>query len=372
MSHEEALTKAKIALMSRDNTAFFTTILFNLKVSFSEKTFTAATNGTDLLFNKDFLLSLNPEERLFLLVHEVLHVAYMHMIRLGDRDPRLFNMAADYAINGFLIERGFTMPKDGLYDPKYKGMSTEAIYALLLKENPDNLPELPMEDLMAPAEGTDGQEGETGLQDQIEELLIRAQIQSKMADEKPGSIPGELELFIESLLTPKLPWHKILYKYLLSITKDDYSYKRPNKRYLPEYYLPSLYSEGMGKLAIAVDISGSVTDLEFKQFITEVGAMLKQLKPSEISLILFDTEIKSITSIKSMNDLMKVKFVGRGGTDIYPILQHLDKTKPQISVIFTDGDFNIPKQGTKVPLIWLIHNNPKFSIHYGKTIHYKI
>ncbi len=134
-AHIAALNKAKIQLMSKPDTVFFTTVCFSLKHIWDETIPTACTNGKEIRFNPDFFMSLDLEEQIFLLVHESMHVAYMHMDRLNTRNPRKWNYAADYVINHQLISRGFKMPKNCLHDPQYADMSTEEVYNKL----PDDL-----------------------------------------------------------------------------------------------------------------------------------------------------------------------------------------------------------------------------------------
>ncbi len=72
---------------------------------------------------------LSNEEWKFVLAHEMLHAALRHGERVGWRDPYLFNVAADYVINGWLIEMGVgEMPEGLLYDPGLKGWSAEQVY----------------------------------------------------------------------------------------------------------------------------------------------------------------------------------------------------------------------------------------------------
>ncbi|CAM5352318.1 hypothetical protein GCM10010329_40580 [Streptomyces spiroverticillatus] len=69
------------------------------------------------------------EEWRFVLAHEMLHAALRHGERSGGRDPYLFNVAADYVINGWLVEmRVGEMPEGLLYDAELKGLSTEEVY----------------------------------------------------------------------------------------------------------------------------------------------------------------------------------------------------------------------------------------------------
>lgn len=359
---QQALNKAKIALMQRPDSAFFTTVCFSLKHIWTDKVKTACTDGASIEFNPEFFMSLTQEERVFLLIHESMHVAYLHMDRLHDREPQKWNIAADHVINLQLLERGFKMPSMGLADPKYKGMSTEEVYKLL----PDPVGEpkdmdLKMSDL--PSEE---------LQGAVQDILVRAQIQSKMQGEGIGAIPGEIQIFLNKLLDPKLPWHRILQKYLQSMAKNDYSFRRPNRRFFPKYHLPSLYSESLMDIAIAVDTSGSVSDSDFKSIVSEVTGILRTMRPKNISLIQFDYTLKSVDKVSSLQELSKVTFTGRGGTQLLPVLEWANENKPQLLLIFSDGEFSLPGLETKMPTIWLVHNNPRFKAPFGKIIEYSI
>ena len=357
-----ALSKAKIQLMSRPDSAFFTTILFSLRFRWDETHPTAYTDGTWLGINPKWFMGLSSEERVFLLIHEAMHVAYMHMLRLGERDPQKWNHAADYVINLMLIERGFIMPKDGLLDHAYKGMSTEEVYNKLPEKDRSKI----ILDLKEPTEQTDS------VQREIEDILVRASIQSKMQNDAIGTIPGEIAIFLEKLLNPKLPWQRILQKYMNNMAKNDYSFRKPNRRYFPKYHLPSMYSEKLMNIAIAVDASGSVSDAEFLRFISETNGILKMMKPDKITLVQFDTEIKSVDEVKSVQELSKVKFSGRGGTLISPVIQWANENKPQLLLVFSDGQFRFYEYPTKIPVVWLIHGKPDFTAPYGKVIHYEM
>ena len=364
-AHQLALERAKIQLMLHPDSTFFTSVLFSLVHIWDNTQATASTNGKYIKFNINFFMELSPEERLFLLLHETLHVVLSHMSRLGDKDPYKWNIAADYVINALLISLGYIMPKGGLYDPKYNSMSTEEVYNLLPENDPNNKKECPWPDLKEPPED---------FEETIKDILVRAAIQSKMAGDKPGTIPGEVQIFLDNLLTPKLPWFRLLKRDVKSLAKNDYSYAKPNRRYSPDHYLPSLYSEALTDVAIGVDTSGSVSDHDFSTIITETASVFKTVKPNKISLIQFDTDIKNISVLKSINDLRKVHFEGRGGTKIGPILNWAAINKPKLLLIFTDGHFRFQSDDPiiKSKVIWLIHNNKTFKAPFGKVIHYEI
>jgi predicted metal-dependent peptidase len=366
----DALSKAKIQLMARPDSAFFTTICFSLKHSFDASIPTACTNGKWIKFGTKFFMDLSPEERVFLLLHETMHCAYLHMVRLPTGAcPDKWNIATDHVINLQLIERGFKMPKMGLADPQYKGLSAEEVYKLL----PENPGQPQMQDLVhgedPGASMCDGA-GAEALSREMADILVRAAVQSRVSGDKPGTIPGEIEIFLNRLLNPKLPWNRILQKYLQAFAKNDYTFRKPNRRFFPKYHLPSLFSENLMNIAVAVDTSGSVTDEQFLRFVTETHSIMRMMKPEKITLIQFDTEIKATNEIKSIQELMKVHFTGRGGTLINPVLEWANVNKPQLLLVFSDGGFYFYSQVTKVPTIWLIHDNKQFNAPFGKTIHY--
>lgn len=365
---DKALSKAKIALMTLPDTVFFCELAFSLKYEWDDTMPTACTNGVYMKLNPEWFMALTQPQQIGLILHETMHTVYMHMLRRGHRDHRRYNIAGDHVINLMLLERRFQLPPDGYHDPAFKGMTTEAVYDLLPTDpDPDFTPDV--------VEG-DCVESPQEIEQQVQQTLIRAALRSEQEGDTPGTVPGDIKLFLDGLLNPKLPWNKILIQYLNRYTKSDYSWRRPNRRFMPEFYLPSLHSTSLIDLAIAVDISGSVTDYEFKTFISEIAAIFRMLKPEKITLIQFDTAIKSVDSIKGFNDLVNVSFTGRGGTDFEPVLQwaQTKSNTPQLLLVFTDGAFRFRTQTYKGDVLWLIHNDKKkrFNPPYGKTIHYEV
>lgn len=259
------------------------------------------------------------------------------------------------------------MPKGGLADPQYNGMSTDEIYKLLPDNPCKNSPFLG--DIKEP-ENPDHEQAAKDLED----IIIRASLQSKAANDKPGTIPGTIQIFLDNLLNPKLPWHRILKKYFHARNKSDYSYRKFNRRFFPRYYLPTLDGEALMEITIAVDASGSVSTSDFSQFVAEIAAILRSLKPSKITIITFDSGIRSVDVVTDVQSLMEVKFTGRGGTTIEPVLDWAKENKPNVLLVFTDGEFRFhkPDAPKKTDVVWLIHGRRPFRAPFGKTITYTI
>jgi len=364
--HDIALSKAKIKLMSKPDSAFFTTLCFGLRHSWNPNIPTARTDGLYVEYSPAFFMGLSPNEQVFLLLHETLHAAYDHRGRVGSKDPRRWNRACDYVINAMLIERNFKMPEGGLYDPQYAGMSAEEVYELL--SDKDSLDDLLMEDLQPFAPDT----LETTRQQEIKELLIRASMQSKLSGDTHGSIPGDIAVYLDKILNPVLPWEKILAKHLNKHSKNDYSFAKLNRRYFPEHFMPSLHSKRMIDIAVAVDTSASVSDADFTAFISEVSSILRRVRPGKATTLQFDTRVHSVNEVKNVRELLGLSFRGRGGTEIKCVLDWAAENKPEVLMVFTDGEFNIPESIPKrVDIIWVIYGNHPFTPPVGRVIRYK-
>jgi predicted metal-dependent peptidase len=363
---DKALSKAKIALMSHPDCTFFTHCVLKLVHKWDHTIPTACTNGREIRYNPQFFMGLSPDERVGLILHETLHVVFMHMLRLGERDPGRWNAAADHVINLYILERGFKLPTGGLHDRQYKGMHTEQVYALL-----PEMPEFPMD--LEPAPGDANSDPETAnkqLQREIDDMLVSAVLAARKTGDKAGSIPGQVELYVDNLLNPKVPWHRILAAFFTRVVRTGRSFRRPNRRYLDsEIIMPVRRSVGIAHGACATDISGSVSDREYHHYVSETASILRNVRPEYIDFLRFDTRITGCDRITDLEGLKKVKFTGRGGTRIEPILVWARENEPDWLVIFTDGHFNDLQTRPKCPVVWIIHSNPGWKAPFGKTIH---
>jgi predicted metal-dependent peptidase len=373
-----ALEKAKIQLMMMPNTVFFTTILFSLKQVWDPAIQTAAVDGITLWIAPDDFLALPEKQRVAELAHEILHVALSHMTRKGNRNHEIFNGAGDYMINLQLKDAGYEIGKNWLYDDRFRDMTTEQIYDILYDEaqkNPTGLfgangPGSPSgPDLIIPK--NPGQLDAAAKA--VADIVMKAGQMAKSANEQPGNAAGEIEKQLQSVINPKLPWNVIFQNYMNAICRDNFSWRRPNKRFLPDHYLPTAFSEAICNIAIAVDSSGSVYDEEFGFFIAEIATIQSDLKPEKITLIDFDTRIRDIQEITEGTDCFRdLKFTGGGGTDVRETLKWAKDNNPDVIAIFTDGEFSMPgdKYHPTCPVIWLIHDDPKWTAPFGEVVHY--
>lgn len=289
----------------------------------------------------------------------------------------------DIRINNDLKAMGFSfVGLEGAWmDDKYPAdMPEEDIYDDLLKNNVQPPPMNPFDgDLGSePGEpGTDPGAYNSGPPDKkasVEQLQAVAQaIQQAKLQKQAGSIPGQLERIVDEFLSPVIPWEQVLFNWFTDLITEDYSWRRPNRRY-QDMYLPSLQSDEqrLTCLHYYFDVSGSVTDQMIKRFNSEVKYIKDTFNPEKLVLIMFDTQIHEVYEISENDVFDRIKVTGRGGTCLKCVHVHIEETKPTAAIIFTDLECS-PMQPLKVPvpIIWTVADNPYAKVPFGQIIHIK-
>ena len=124
MNNEElallALQKTRIRMLQ--DYFFFGNLVLGLNLVHDYSIPTLSTDGEEIRFNPDFILSKDKHFRLFALLHEIGHVINLHHKRFKPgMDQVIYNMAADYVVNDLLFSLdGLKLPEEVLYDEKYK------------------------------------------------------------------------------------------------------------------------------------------------------------------------------------------------------------------------------------------------------------
>jgi predicted metal-dependent peptidase len=103
-------------------------------VTVRRKIKTAATDGETIYYSPKFFAKLSDDEKVFVYAHEVMHAAFNHILRSGDRDKKLWNRATDAVINQMLISEGLPIVQGGVDIAEAINHSAEEMYEKLLKE----------------------------------------------------------------------------------------------------------------------------------------------------------------------------------------------------------------------------------------------
>lgn len=365
---ERELDRVKAAVFLGTNAAFFGSLMCTLEFVWDESTKTAATDGVHLFFNPDFFLSITPDQRKFVLVHELWHVARLHMLRLDSRDPKLWNQACDLRINKDLVDEGFCFGDlKPWYDPDIGELSEEEIYEQL-KTGDIKPPESPSW-LGGDEDDSDIQPAPTANPEQIINNVAQAVQQAEMSG--VGSFPENIRSVLDKFLAPIVPWENALRSFLTDLSPAGYSWKRPSRRY-PDMYMPGTDMEEtrLDHLIFYMDVSGSVSDEQVIRFNSEVKHVKETYNPHLLTLVQFDTRITWEKTFDEFDELEEIEVIGRGGTWLEPVRQHIEKHQPTAAIIFSDLECErMPEPKGQTSIVWIISENPQMTPHYGMSIH---
>lgn len=363
--------QAKIFLMTRNNgkgTVFFSALLSGLKI-ITDDCKTAWTDGLTIAFGVDFVKKCDTEELLGVMMHELGHVMFEH-VEIGginSLDPRIHNIACDHYINLWLLKMGFKLPHfiNFYADPIFTDMSSMEIYNIIIQDPPPPDPNGMGDDIrQAPGGMPDSVRKE-----KIQGNMLKAVLQAEMANDY-GSIPGEIARKIEKVRSPELPWAHILANHLTARDRSDYSWARPNRRYMPDFYLPALYGESMADMLCAKDVSGSISQNLLGQCDAEEKYFWDILNPVSLRSITFDTKIRSNNLYQKGDELPTSNLNGGGGTNVVPVFEFVRKDQPELVIIFTDGHFKMPNlAGITADIFWIIKGKKNFKAPMGTIIH---
>ena len=365
-------TKSKVFILN--NAAFLGCMLANITFRWDDQIPTASIGNNLLSWNPRWFLSLVPETRKTVLVHEIWHEALLHGLRRQTRDPKIWNYACDIFTNNKLEDEGYSFVgvETCWKDQQFRGMNEEAIYDILMK----NAIEPPPSGSWGVPEGDEGDMqnvlGQEGNMHQAVNNVMRAAQQARIA-KQAGSIPGNVIELLNRFLRPKVAWESLLRQFFTDLNQDDYTWARPNRRY-QNIYLPSIgnVENKLAHLIYYQDVSGSVTTNDMIRFNSEVKYVKETFKPEKMTIVQFDHKIQSEIVINDGDDFSEIKIVGRGGTSFVPVRNHIEKHRPTAAMIFTDLECTAMEPPSyPVPIIWIAVNTRNYPVKVGKVIHIK-
>jgi len=350
---------------------FYGLMLIGMNKELSERIDTACVTrdniNTKLMVNPEFWATLDENTKTGVLKHELLHIAFFHLLNMDSfPDRKLHNVAADLEINQYIEDKYKGEKWDGLeihkepfaklnLEPK---QGTKYYYSMLQEEIKNN----PEGDIAEFMEGMDPMhelwEAFDGLSD-AEKKLIAKQIDHQLKEiadqvnKNHGTIPGELKDYVLGLFEmeePVLDWKAYLRRFngmsqkiLIKKTR-----RKPSRRYPSN---PALKIKPKKRTLVAIDTSGSVNNNELIEFFNEIYHMYKT--GTEITVVECDAKIQREYEYKGV--LEEIKVAGRGGTDFEPVMVYLKEHqhKFQNLIYFTDGECSAPETKPMKPILWV-------------------
>ena len=358
MSRQDSLSKASKDLMLKE--PYYGIFLIMLNKVWNNRVPTAGVskNGINyqLTINEDFWSGLSELQMLGLLKHELLHIAFGHLTTYFKfSDKRLANVAMDMEINQY-IEASW-LPEGGINIDDYAELNLERkagsryyydqLKQLQDKKNKDGTcGNEPMDQLLDNIES--GNIPDHSTWDEFENLteaeqkLIEKQLQKLLSDakeqtlKKRGNVPGEIEgvIVVEEIVAPKFDWRGFIRRFTGVSTKvfTKKIRRKENRRFSDN---PGLKVKMRQHMLLAIDTSGSVSDDELREFMSEVYHIYKC--GVDITVVQCDTMIKSI---EPYTGKFEMAVQGRGGTEFDPVLEYFNANLKKYTslVYFTDGE----------------------------------
>ncbi|MFH8382868.1 hypothetical protein ACH4E7_18225 [Kitasatospora sp. NPDC018058] len=296
------------------------------------------------------------EEWRFILGHEMLHAALRHGERLGGRDPFLFNVAADYVINGWLLEMGVgEMPEGLLHDPQLKGLSAEEVYDRIVgdqrrirrlatlagKNRPDVL----------------GEPLDRGPRDYVDlDDFYRRGLQQgfELHQRERGLLPAGLVEEIRALAHPPLPWDARLARWFDEFVPSPEpvrSYSRPARRqsatpdipragrYRPEEEVPRC------TFGVVLDTSASMSRTLLGKALGAIASYAAARDVPAARVVHCDAAPHDAGYLPVEEIAGRLRVHGRGGTVLQPgidLLERAEDFPPGAPLlVITDGECDV-------------------------------
>jgi len=376
MTLEERITKARVVLMFYQPWFGQLANYLNFKINNDIDTMAVDING-NIFFNEEFVNSLSQEELTGVICHEILHLAFQHLSRMGNRNPKIWNIAGDLKVNNEIIfnQSKFKLPKMALVAQgntieigrakivNIDTKSSEQIYEEIInKNNSEDLKDIGMDTFVIANNNSDKAKEKAG------EWVQRVAVANETFKDK-GCIPAGILKELKKLDTPELKWHQIITQRLKLISSGK-TWKKPSKRMLPWYFPSKQKVKGLS-CVVCIDSSGSMGEKELQKALTELWGLSQQFKAIKFWITCCDTELSEpfIITTSTKKDLLNIKLKGGGGTSFVPVFDWIKKENinPDCLIYFTDlyGDF--PNRKPLYQTYWITESS-NMQVPFGKKI----
>ena len=350
------VNKVNLSLME-DNENFYGYFLFQMEreIRFDISSATSVNfKGAKyvMYFNPIIFLELNMKQMETTIKHEILHVISQHLIRAkelkGKYSTLALNISMDVVVNqylDYLPPYSITLEYiNNKYDMKLEPYKTFEYYLekvqteLDLQEENDEGEEVDSNENVIVDFDPERTHDMWEESDEVDEKTLN-EFTEKFADSaQKGKNPNYIDAMIKSLKNRngELPWNLFLKKLMGTIEANKKkTVTRRNRRQPSRLDLRGELRGHKAEIAVAIDISGSISDEEFKQAIKEVLAIVKSHN-QEITIIECDKEIRRAYKVKSPRDVQERIATG-GGTKFSPVFEYANNKKINLLIYFTDG-----------------------------------
>ena len=362
-----------------------------------------------MIANPRFAAKLKDDELIFVLAHELLHLALRTHDRARGSHHLEFNYAHDYIINDILRhELGFTtVPAGGLDMPGARDKGAEEI-VLEMRRNAENMKSKTQvfdgqETTVRRALGKGGKgepsdgEGTADAGDVLDEKRERELFPDDAANQQAnaekmreaaerslalakaiGAIKGmrgfgdggqsQVVTALRGLY--RTPRQIVLQRWLESVAPGERTFNRPSRRPVesPDVVLPGRRRQGW-ILNVVLDTSGSMND-EIPRALGAIADFCDTVAVDQVRLLQCDTGVTADDLVAPM-DLARYEITGYGGSDLSPAMVRLSEDAQVRAVaIITDGDIAFPAEAMPYDVLWVLPPGASadFQPPYGRVV----
>ncbi len=358
-----------------------------------------------LVVNPAFVAKLKENELVFVLAHELLHLALRTHDRAKGSGRLEFNYAHDYIINDILrVELGFpVIPAGGLDMPGAREKSAEQI-VLEMRRQADLMPSksrvfdgenVTLRRVIGQpggAQGSDQKDAGDVLDDTTERELFPEDAARQAELAKAVAEAAEKALALASALGSmqgrggggavqqqavtalrglyRTPWQLALQKWVESVAPGERTFVRPSRRGADrgDIVLPGRRRESW-RLNIVLDTSGSMEDV-IPRVLGAVADFCEAVAVDQVRLVQCDTAVTSDEVIEPAH-LSEFEVRGLGGSDLTPAMLALAED-PLVTacLVVTDGDVAYPPEAMPYSVLWVLPEQgaPGFRPGYGHIV----
>jgi len=208
---------------------------------------------------------------------------------------------------------------------------------------------------------------------ELKEKWRQAFMEALMGAKMRGDIPAGFKRDFDALSGNKIPWRNILYQFLVQ-KPTDYNIPPYNKKTIPyDIIVPVLQTPSLEDIVIAIDTSGSITNRDLTDFMSEVNAILTSYPNSRGILATCDAAVHEFEKFEGPIDVRKIELHGGGGTDFRPLFERIEKEgiTPKVMVFLTDGDATYPTTPPNYPVLFVIKNSNRKEAPFGISVFYE-
>lgn len=397
---------------------FFGSIAASVEYQETEDFSAMESDGHNIYYNPGYMAGLPEQEQIFMLAHELCHIAFNHASRGGGRDRKIWQMAADAVVNQFLKRDGLELPAGAIDYPEAIDYDVEQYYEILMRNQllidliggdiqqgsreigpgegegkpggeADSEEEPMMENHETPAQTSLSSEEEDDEEDdELFRKLAAAQEQEEEGSEPQA--PGEKQdeddddseeeytltaktvakagnsekrdvRTVEEIGTarPIIDWRLLLRETI----NHGVDWSFTNAVLEDGIVRPTLEELPTPETEIVLDTSWSVDEDLLRNFLRECKNILQV---SKMKAGCFDTVFYGFHDIRTEDDIETMVFNGGGGTD-FNVAVDAFTLRVDNRIIFTDGEAPMPDQ--PMDAIWVVCGDKKIEPKGGTVIH---